>query len=132
MTCTDCKGTGYVFAVPRKEELSSLYAFLCTCPASKQKSLPRWSKAAERLYKRTDFAWEVGTANPEPEAKKALSEASEATPKEVAAGSGEDDILKEAWTTKNWQAQPFKTLVEVHGKEWIKARIAHLRAVGYI
>jgi hypothetical protein len=132
VSCVNCFGTGYVFAVPIKEESSTLYAFTCTCSFAKPRAIPRWSKAAERLYKKTDFAWEVGSPNPEPEAKKALSEASEAAPKEVAAMSGEDDILKEAWTTKNWQAQPFRTLVQIHGKEWVKARIAHLRAVGYI
>jgi hypothetical protein len=134
MSCIQCSGTGYVWGVPKKSKTNdspAVFCFLCNCSAViHRKAIPRWCKAASDLYRKVDFLWEVDASPKQDPAKAALTESTDKTTE--GATSSEDDILKAAWTSKNWQEQAFRTVVEVKGKEWVKARIATLRASGYI
>lgn len=120
MSCGDCRGTGYVFALPIKSESPALYSFLCTCSYSdtaRARSIPRWSKSAEKLYKKTEFIFDVPAIASGPEEFTA-------TP--------EDEILKNAYTSKNWSEPRFTALVKEKGKDWVKGRLATLKQNGYL
>jgi len=119
VSCVDCRGTGYVFAVPNKSESPCLYSFVCQCSygdTARARGIPRWSKGAEKLYKKTEFIFDIPTPESEP--------AFEPTP--------EDELLKRVYTSKNWSDLSFTALLRDKGKDWVKGRLATLKENGYL